>query len=607
HPKLGDAASVNQALCGLWASGIGYPQVPAVPAAPATPATVVPPAVSVVAQPVRPAAAAPSAEPVVITGAALGLPGVPRVFDDENIAKILDGQQFIESIPHRYRQRMVDMRITRLVKSETGGPSFETIDNEADVIKLAGQHAPFDVVAEFGVDSARDQALDVSTRLAIGAGLDALRDAGIPLVMRYKQTTLGTRLPDGWGLPDAIRDDTGVIFASAFPGYESFAADLEGYFTSRGHREQLLALEAVRSRMNGTEPAAVEVDRRIGELRHELETHPYTFDRRFLFRALAMGHSQFAELIGARGPNTQVNAACASTTQAVSLAEDWIRAGRCRRVIIVSADDATSEHLLPWLTGGFLASGAAATDDVVADAATPFDKRRHGMIVGMGAASLVVESADAARERGVQPICELLAAVTANSAFHGTRLDVEHICGVMETLIRQAEARGIDRSAIAPSTMFVSHETYTPARGGSAAAEVNALRSVFGAQADRIVITNTKGFTGHAMGAGIEDVVAVKALETGVVPPVPNYRVPDPDLGALNLSTGGSYDVHYALRLAAGFGSQVAMTLMRWTPLPGARRPLPSDLGYQHRIADAGVFQSWLNAAAGHDAALLEV
>ncbi len=79
--------------------------------------------------------------------------------------------------------------------------------------------------------------------------------------------------------------------------------------------------------------------------------------------------------------------------------------------------------------------------------------------------------------------------------------------------------------------MFVSHETYTPARGGSAAAEIHALRRVFGPAADHIVITNTKGFTGHAMGAGIEDVVAIKALETGIVPPVPNYREADPDLG----------------------------------------------------------------------------
>ena len=57
-----------------------------------------------------------------------------------------------------------------------------------------------------------------------------------------------------------------------------------------------------------------------------------------------MGHSQFAELIGARGPNTQINSACASTTQAVALAEDWIRAGRCRRVIIIAADDVTSDR-----------------------------------------------------------------------------------------------------------------------------------------------------------------------------------------------------------------------------------------------------------------------
>ena len=138
----------------------------------------------------------------------------------------------------------------------------------------------------------------------------------------------------------------------------------------------------------------------------------------------------------------------------------------------------------------------------------------------------------------------------------------------MEQVVVQAESRGIDRTAIAASTVFVSHETYTPARGGSAAAEINALRSVFGPEADSVVITNTKGFTGHAMGAGIEDVVAIKALETGVVPPVPNYKEPDPDLGDLNLSQGGSYPVDYALRLAAGFGSQVAMSFLRRTPVP---------------------------------------
>ncbi len=320
-----------------------------------------------------------------------------------------------------------------------------------------------------------------------------------------------------------------------------------------------------------------------------------------------MGHSQFAELIGARGPNTQINAACATTTQAVSVAEDWIRTGRCRRVVVVSADDVSSDVLLPWVGSGFLASGAAATDDVVADVATPFDRRRHGMVVGMGAAAFVVESAEAVRERGLQPICEVLASTTANSAFHGTRLDVEHVGQVMEGLVRTAEARGINRTQIAPQTVFVSHETYTPARGGSAAAEINALRRVFGAAASSIVITNTKGFTGHAMGAGIEDVVAIKALETGIVPPVPNYKEPDPELGTLNLSLGGAYPVNYALRLAAGFGSQMAMTLLRWTPMPDGRRRAPSELGYAYRIVDPAAWQRFLTDAAGRTGAALEV
>ena len=193
----------------------------------------------------------------------------------------------------------------------------------------------------------------------------------------------------------------------------------------------------------------------------------------------------------------------------------------------------------------------------------------------------------AARERGIQPICEVLSAVTANSAFHGTRLDVNHIGQVMEELIAQAEAHsGINRRQIAPHTVFVSHETYTPARGGSASAEINALRRVFGDTADQIVIANTKGLTGHAMATGIEEVLAVKALETGVVPPVANFKEIDPELGALNLSKGGDYPVEYALRLGAGFGSQISMSLLHWVPTRDGVHRRPDALGYAYRIID---------------------
>ena len=661
HPKVGDIPAFNQALCCLYASGLGRGRAEVVAAtaasisAPAAaPVDTSKPAVSAPPQPPIPAVAQEAGTsvcsstpatlssdryvelgrifadalergwqithgqerphtdaPVAITGAALGLPGTDHIFDDQNIGRILRGDQFIDSIPTRLRRAMLDKHITRLVKSDNGGPTFETINNIADVIKLAGRGGVFDLEHEFGVSNERVLALDRDTQLAIAVGLDALRDAGIPLVLRYKTTTKGTQLPDRWVLPQALRDDTGVIFASAFPGLNSFADEMYRYYTDREHREQLSLLQDLLAHaveVNGHSTVGLEISRRIEELRTAIEKNPYDFDRRYLFRVLPMGHSQFAEFVGARGPNTQINSACASTTQALSLAEDWIRAGRCRRVVVVSADDITTDQLIDWMGAGFLATGAAATDEVVEEAAIPFDRRRHGMIIGMGAAGLVIESADAARERGIQPICEVLSAVTANSAFHGTRLDVDHISQVMEQLVRQAETHyGVRRHEIAPKTVFISHETYTPARGGSAAAEIHALRHAFGDSADKIVIANTKGFTGHAMGAGVEDVLAVKALETGIVPPVANFKEVDPELGLLNLSKGGIYPVEYALRLGAGFGSQISMTILHWVATQDGVRRNPNALGYAYRIVDRNTWNSWLSGLTGSSSTDLEV
>jgi 3-oxoacyl-(acyl-carrier-protein) synthase len=228
-------------------------------------------------------------------------------------------------------------------------------------------------------------------------------------------------------------------------------------------------------------------------------------------------------------------------------------------VIVIAADDVTGDDMLEWVGAGFLAAGAGATDDRVDEAAVPFDKRRHGTLMGMGACALVLESEDAVRERGMRGLVELLSSEANNSAYHGSRLDVDHIAQVMDALVASAERRfGLERKAMAPQTVFMSHETYTPARGGSASAEVAALRHTFGPAAQEVIVANTKGFTGHPMGVGVEDVIAVKILEYGIVPPVPNFKEVDPDLGPLTLSRGGRYPVQYALHLAAGFGSQIS-------------------------------------------------
>jgi len=460
---------------------------------------------------------------VVCSGASIGLPGGNGVFDESNLVSILRGDNRIDHIGERAKL-FLEKGIVRLVKdAQTGTGSFLPVEDIEQVIRLAGIRKDFDL-ADWGADANLIRALDITSRLAIAAGLEALRDAGIPLVRANKLSASGKTVPGPWQLPTALQDGTGVIFASAFPGYD----------------------EMIEKLANGGDD---------GEGR---------FDRRFLFQVLSMGHSQFAQLIGAKGPNTAVNAACASTTQAITIAEDWIRLGRCERVLVIGADDATSPNLLPWIGSGFMAAGAATTKDEVAEAALPFDARRHGLILGMGAVGLVLERAELSRKRGIAPIAKLVASRVANSAFHGSRLDVSHIAGAMKQLIDEvAKREGITPSQMAADTFFMSHETYTPARGGSAAAEIDSLRAAFGAAADQITIANTKGFTGHAMGAGIEDAVALKALQYGIVPPLANLKVPDESLGNLRLSKGEFRDFRYAIRLAAGFGSQLALVVWK--------------------------------------------
>ena len=505
---------------------------------------------------------------------------------------------------------MANKNITRLVKSEQGGPHFETIDDTGDVIKLAARAGELDLVEEFGYPADREAALDIVTQLAIGAGLDALRDAGIPLVRRYKTTTKGTQLPASWGLPEELRDDTGVIFACAFPGVDFFASEARKHYQDQARRRLLDELTHLRDSIDagGNGKVPLQLQERIEALLAELEANPYTFERRFLFKLLSMGHSQFAELIGARGPEypdqRRLRERHTGHQLGRGLDTQWaVPAG--------GRDLGGQRHQRRGARVdrcGFLASGAAATDEKVEDAAIPFDRRRHGMIIGMGAASLVVESLDAVEERGLEPICQVLSTITANSAFHGTRLDVEHISQVMETLIQQAESKwGLDRHDLAAETVFFSHETYTPARGGSAQAEIFALRRVFGAAADRSSSPTPRATQVIPWPWPWKRYLAVKSLETGLVPPVANIKEIDPELGDLHLSRGGEYPVRYALRLGAGFGSQISMSLLQLHP---------SHRGSSTRIGRAGVcvsdhrrgeWQSWLNRASGYPAAQVEV
>jgi len=319
----------------------------------------------------------------------------------------------------------------------------------------------------------------------------------------------------------------------------------------------------------------------------------FTFDPKYLFRVLVLANAQLAQLIQAKGPNMQTSAACAGTTQAISVAQDLLAQGRCERVVVIAGDTASSDTLLPWIGNGFRALGAACTKARVEEAALPFDLRRSGVLLGGGAVGLVLETPAALLARKELPRsplatlskvaapsmhdvgaagkaavarCEVLATRCCNSAYHGVALDRAHIAQEMEAFLQQIEADlGLTKREIARQGVYLSHETGTHASSQTSCAfsEVSALREVFGEELPHLLILNTKGLTGHAMGVSFEDVVAAQVLTTGRVPPIPNWCEPDSALGRLSLSTGGklSPPPRYALRFAAGFGSQVAFAL----------------------------------------------
>jgi 3-oxoacyl-(acyl-carrier-protein) synthase len=145
-------------------------------------------------------------------------------------------------------------------------------------------------------------------------------------------------------------------------------------------------------------------------------------------------------------------------------------------------------------------------------------------------------------------------------------MDRKHIGSELKRFLTDIELiHGISKAEIATHGVYFSHETSTHASAAASCAsnEISALRFAFGDDLlSKLLILSTKGFTGHPMGVSFEDVAAVEVLLRQVVPPVPNYKEKDDNLGDIKISKeGGAYACRYALRFAAGFGSQVAFAL----------------------------------------------
>lgn len=504
-------------------------------------------------------------EPIVIVGASVGLPGTGnKVFNDNNFDKLLAGRNFIEPLTRDEKERILDMNITRVFKEADGSARLVNITRIDEVIQLAGKLGYFNLKSEYGIDAD----YDITIALSIAAGIEALHDARIPLVQQFRETSSGAQIPDGYGLPAEMQATTGVILTSLFPGFETLIDQMNNYYYNKFYVKPYKDLEKIYYHLMESvrdEEIKEQITDWFFKIKERRKRYGnYKFNRNLLFDVVPLGSAHFAQLIKAKGPNMQMSGACASTTQAVGVAEDWIRTGRCERVIIIGGEASTSPVQSPWIASGFLAMGAATVKSVVEEAAKPFDAERNGTILGSGAVGLVVERADTVATRGLVGQAEILGTRLGNSAFHGTRIDVDHVAGEMQRFVADVERRhGLRPADYAPHLVFMSHETFTPARGGSAEAEVEALRRTFPEHYRQIVITNTKGFTGHTLGAAIEDAVLVKALQQRRVPPIANLRRVPEAFADLKFSGGESGDFQYGLHFSAGFGSHFAFLMLR--------------------------------------------
>jgi nodulation protein E len=215
---------------------------------------------------------------------------------------------------------------------------------------------------------------------------------------------------------------------------------------------------------------------------------------------------------GIRGPAFAVSSACASGAHAIGLAADLIRWG--------AADAALAGASEAVLTYGALESWKAM--HILSDElCRPFSKNRKGLVIGEGAGILVLEEMDAAKARGANIYGECVGFGMNADGMDMINPAVDGAAGAMRLALATAGAAD-------PAAVYVNaHGTGTLLNDPT---ETRALREVFGADADSIIVSSTKSMHGHLLGAagGIEAIAALKALEEGIVPPTINYDAPDP-------------------------------------------------------------------------------
>jgi nodulation protein E len=240
-----------------------------------------------------------------------------------------------------------------------------------------------------------------------------------------------------------------------------------------------------------------------------LKLHPLTIPRLMVNGAV----SHVSMDLGLKGPTYSVATACASGTHAIGQAFHMLRSGQAPVAIAGGAE--------ACITVGTL-KGWEALRVLSSDTCRPFSKTRSGLVLGEGAAVVVLETRERALARGARIYAELLGFGMSADAGDITAADPDGAARAMQAALRDARANPDDIDYVN------AHGTATTLNDRM---ETVALRKTFGASAERLAISSSKGVLGHSLGAAgaLELAASALALQTQIIPPTANYEEPDPE------------------------------------------------------------------------------
>jgi 3-oxoacyl-[acyl-carrier-protein] synthase II len=384
-----------------------------------------------------------------------------------------------------------------VVAGRSGVAPITLFDHSECGVHFAGEVKNFDPAQSMDFKEARRR--DRFCQLGVAAAKQALDQSGLIIT-------------------EENADEIGCIFGTATGGMESYYQSVRNYYQTEGPRR----------------------------------IHPFAIPMVICDSA----SGALAIDWNLRGPNFAPVSACAAGADAIGLAYQAIKLGQAKAFVVGGSEAAV--HFVGILAFDRLGAMSHRNNDPTG-ACKPFDKQRDGIVMGEGAAALLIEELEFAQARGAKILAEVIGYGATSDAFH-VIAPAENGVGA-----RRAMQRALQAAHTGPEDIdwISAHGTGTQLNDKF---ETMAIKEVFGAQAYRVPITSTKPLTGHMMGAtgALEVIFGIKAIETGIIPPTINYAIPDPECDLDYVpNTARAHRVDTFMSNAFGFGGHNAVLILK--------------------------------------------